>query len=124
MEKLEDFLRRVLEFDIFIQESLARSMKLYHSLNICLADLEARPEAYPIFGSGEERQRRMEGIRQRAAILDQMAVEIEERQRTYVDSKTCLAILDKHIARRRASESEQREWDELDFDSDSDSDSE
>jgi N12 class adenine-specific DNA methylase len=117
MEKLEDFLRRGLEFDIFIQESLARSMKLHHSLNICHADLEARPEAYPIFGNDEERQRRMEAIRQRAAMLDQMVVEIEEWQRTNVDSKTRLAILDEHIARRRAGE--QCEWDELDFDSDS-----
>jgi hypothetical protein len=104
VEKLEIFFKRGLELDIFVQESLARSMKLCHSLNICLADLEARPEAYPIFGSEEERQRCMEDMRRRGAKLDQMAVEIEERQRTYADNKARLASVDELIARRHANE--------------------
>ncbi|KAH9971011.1 hypothetical protein BGW80DRAFT_1253621 [Lactifluus volemus] len=43
-----DFLQAGVELEIFEQESLARTLELYHSANICVADVEARPEVYPI----------------------------------------------------------------------------
>jgi hypothetical protein len=107
VEKLENFIKRALETEVLAQESLARTMELHHSLNICVADLEARPEAYP-HPTNKEDQRRMEVIRRRDVALDQMARELQETQRTYAVNKILLANWDKQIARRRANEQRER----------------
>ncbi|KAI0248328.1 hypothetical protein BJV78DRAFT_1284929 [Lactifluus subvellereus] len=60
VEKLENFFKLVLELERSVHESLARTMELYHSLNICVADIEARPEAFQGLGSEEANQRAMD----------------------------------------------------------------
>jgi hypothetical protein len=116
-DKLGNFFKLVLEFELSIHESLAHTMELYHSLNICVADLEARPEAFPGFGSEEANRRGYEELRQRGIVLAQMAAEIEEKQRHYSksDAENRIAALDMLIARRRASE--ECEWSEPSADS-------
>jgi hypothetical protein len=100
------FFKRALELEIFEQESLAHTLELYHSANICVADVEARPEAYPIRAheSEEEFQRRMEDFRRRDAMLAQLAEEAQRRQRDRAKTKANLAAVNEMIAERRTNE--------------------
>jgi len=54
IDDIERFAKRALELRCFTQRPLARSLGRYRCQNICLADLEARPEAYPDFGTEDE----------------------------------------------------------------------
>jgi hypothetical protein len=75
-----DFLQAGVELEIFEQESLARTLELYHSANICVADVEARPEVYPIRKRG--RISTAHGrLSSGDAVLAQLAEEAQRRQR-------------------------------------------
>lgn len=86
-------------------------MDRYRCQNICLAELEARPEAYPCFGTADEIRRQVEKIRRRDAELAQVAAEVEKDQRHQAENESLLAAVNGLIARRRASE--QDDGDEL-----------
>ena len=64
IDNIERFFKRDLELRCLIQRSLARSLERYRCQNICLADLEARPGAYPDFGTEEDIQQHVAGVRQ------------------------------------------------------------
>jgi hypothetical protein len=116
------YFKRALELEIFEQESFARSLELYRSVNSCVADIEARPEVYRIQETEEEHSRRMEEFRRRDVVLAQMAEEGQERQRDYAKNKAKLAILNKMIAERAANE--QLELSEQESEPSADSDQE
>jgi hypothetical protein len=117
VEKLEIFFKRALELEIFEQESLARSLNLYHNVNICVADLEAHPEAYPILEGEEEFKQCMEDHHRRNVVLAEMAKEAQERQRNYAENKAKLAAVNEMIAERRAKEQLEQSEPSVDYDS-------
>jgi hypothetical protein len=88
---------------------MARSLEQYHCQNICIADLEARPEAYPEFGTEEEIRQHMTAIRRNDGELARMMAEIEEEQRSYADNENILATLNTLIARRHGLEQDDDE---------------
>jgi hypothetical protein len=104
VEKIELFFKRGLEIKCFTQRSLARSLDRYRCQNICLAELEARPEAYPCFGTADEIRRQVVKIRRRDVELAQVAAEVEKDQRHQAENESLLASINGLIARRRASE--------------------
>ena len=104
VEKIELFLKRGLELQLFTQRSLARSLERYHCQRTCLGDVEARPGAYPCFGTEEEVQQSAEEYRRRHVELIPMAARIEEGQHRYAEYENLLAAVNALIARRRACE--------------------
>jgi len=113
IEKIENYFKLGLELQCFTQRSLARTLERYHSRNICLADLEARPGAYPDFGTEEEVRRYVEKARRKDVQLARMEAEIKEGQRNDAESEDRLAALNNYIATRRARErNSERELDD------------
>jgi hypothetical protein len=104
IDNIERFFKRGLELQCFTQRSLARSLDRYHSQNACITDLEARPEAYPCFGTEEEVRQRANVMRQNHGNLAPVVVEIEEGQRSQAENENRLAALNTFIARRHAFE--------------------
>ena len=86
--------------------ALARSLDRYRCQNICIADLEARPEAYPDFGTEEEIRQHLAAIRRNDEELGQLVAEIEEGQRSRAENENMLATLNTLIADRHAEDEE------------------
>jgi len=103
-EKLEIYFKRDLELQLFIQRSLARSLDRYKCHKICLADMEARPGAYPCFGTEGEIQRRVEDFQREDVELAKVAAHVEEGQSQYAEKENLLAAVNALIAKRRARE--------------------
>ncbi|KAH9953978.1 hypothetical protein BC827DRAFT_1245328 [Russula dissimulans] len=103
IENIENFFKHELELRCFTQRSLARDLEQYRCQNICLVDLEARPEAYPEHGTKEDIQRRVEARRKNVK-LAQLVTRLEEEQKDYAENARLLAALDTLIAKRRARE--------------------
>jgi len=101
-EKIENYFKLGLELQCFAQRHLTRTLERYHCRNICLADLEARPGAYPDFGTEEEVRRYVEEARRKDAKLAQATAEIKEGQRHDAETEDRLAALNNYIATRRA----------------------
>jgi hypothetical protein len=104
LDNVERFFKRGLELQCFTQRSMARNLEQYRCRNICIADLEARPEAYPDFGTEEEIRQHVAAIRRNDAELAPMIAKMEEEQRSYAESENRLATLNTYIARRHAGE--------------------
>jgi len=104
VDNIERFAKRALELRCFTQRSLARTLEQYRCQNICIADLEARPCAYPTFGTGEEVQQHVTAIRRNEGELTQLMAKIEEGQRSRTENERLLATLNTLIARRHAHE--------------------
>jgi hypothetical protein len=104
IDNIERFFQRGLELRCLTQRSLARSLERYRCQNICIADLEARPEAYPDFGTAEEIRQHVTVIRRNDGDLAQSIAKIEEGQRSRSENETMLANLNAFIARRHAQE--------------------
>jgi len=103
IDNIERFFKRGLELRCFTQRSMARSLERYRCQNICIADLETRPEAYPDFGTVEEIRQHVAAIRRNDGELAQLAASVEEEQRTRAENENLLATLNTLIARRHAS---------------------
>jgi len=104
IDNIERFFKRDLELRCLIQRSLARSLERYRCQNICLADLEARPGAYPDFGTEEEIQQHVTTVRQNDGELAQLVAKIEEGQRSRAENENLLVTLNALIARRHGHE--------------------
>ena len=102
IDNIERFFKRGLELRCFTQRSLARSLERYRSQNICIADLEARPDAYPDFGTEEEIRQHVAAIRRNDGELTQLVAKIEEGQRSRAENERLLASLNTLIANRHA----------------------
>ena len=95
-------MERDLELQLFTQKSLARTLERYRCQKICMADLEARPEAYPCFGTEEEVRRRLVNMRQHHAKVAPVIAEIEEGQCRAAENGGLLTLVGSLIAKRRA----------------------
>jgi hypothetical protein len=104
IDNIERFAKRALELRCFTQRSLARSLERYRYQNICLADLEARPEAYPDFGTEDEIRQHVADVRRNDGDLAQLVAKIEEGQRSRTENENLLATLNALIASRYAHE--------------------
>jgi len=104
IDNIERFFKRALELRCFTQRSLARTLERYRCQNICIADLEARPDAYPDFGTEEEVQQHVAAIRRNDGDLTQLMAKIEEGQRSRSENERLLATLNTLIARRHSHE--------------------
>jgi len=104
IDNIERFFKRDLELRCLIQRSLARSLERYRCQNICLADLEARPGAYPDFGTEEDIQQHVATVRQNDGELAQLVAKIEEGQRSRAENENLLVTLNALIARRHGHE--------------------
>jgi hypothetical protein len=104
IDSIERFFKRGLELQCSAQRSLGRSLERYHNQNICITDLEARPEAYPCFGTEEDVRRRANVMRQNHVNLAPVVAEIEDGQRSQTENENRLAALNTFIARRHALE--------------------
>ena len=93
-----------MELRCLTQRSLARSLERYRCQNICIADLEARPDAYPDFGTEEEIRQHVAAIRRNDGELAQLVAKIEEGQRSRAENENLLATLNTFIARRHGYE--------------------
>ena len=113
IDDIERFFQRGLELRCLTQRSLARSLERYRCQNICIADLEARPEAYPDFGTAKEIRQHVAVIRRNDGDLTQSIAEIEEGQHSRSENENMLANLNAFIARRHAQE--QDDGSELDI---------
>jgi hypothetical protein len=102
IDNVERFLKRGLELRCLVQRSVSRNLERYRCQNICIADLEARPEAYPDFGTVEEIRQHVAAIRRNDGDLAQFVAEIEEGQRSHAENENLLATLNTLIARRQA----------------------
>jgi len=100
LENIENFFKYGLELRCFTQRSLARNVERYYCQNTCMADLEARPEAYPEYGTEEDIQRRVEARRKDVG-LAQLMTRIEEEQQLHGENVKLLAALDALITKRR-----------------------
>jgi hypothetical protein len=83
---------------------MARSLERYQRQNICIADLEARPEAYPDLGTVEEIRQHVTAIRRKDGKLAHLMIEIEEEQRDRPENENLLSTLNALIASRHVSE--------------------
>jgi len=101
VENIENFFKHELELRCFTQRSLARDLERHRCQNICLVDLEARPEAYPEYGTEEDIRQRVEARRKNVK-LAQLVTRLEEEQQDYAENVNLLAALDTLIAKRRA----------------------
>jgi len=104
VDNIERFFKRELELRCFTQRSLARSLEQYRSRKICVADLEARPDAYPDFGTEEEIRQHVAAIRRNDGELAQLVAKIEEGQRSRAENENLLASLNTLIASRHGHE--------------------
>ena len=104
IDNIERFFKRGLELQCFTQRSLARSLERYQNQNICITDLEARPEAYPCFGTEEDVRRRANVMRQNHVNLAPVVAEIEDGQCSQTENENRLAALNTFIAGRHALE--------------------
>ncbi|KAI0299601.1 hypothetical protein BC826DRAFT_995467 [Russula brevipes] len=93
LENVLQFLKRSYELRCFRQKCQARVLERYRCEQVCNADLEVRPGAYPCFGAEEEVRRRAEECRRKYAERDLAAAEIE---------KEILAGVEAILAERRA----------------------
>jgi len=121
VENIEIYFKLGLELQCFAQRSLARTLERNHCWNICLADLEARPGAYPDFGTEEEVRRYVEEARRKDVKLAQVMAEIKDRQLHDAETEDRLAALNNFIVTRRAREQkDEREPDndEMELDDD------
>jgi len=107
VENIENFFKHELELRCLTQRSLARGLERHRCQNICLVDIEARPEAYPEYGTEEDIQQWVEARRKNAK-LAQLVTKIEEEQQDYTENVELLASLDALIAKRRAREQHDR----------------
>jgi len=103
IENIENFFKYELELRCFTQRTIARNLERYRCQNICLVDLEARPEAYPECGTEEDIRQRVEARRKNTK-LAQLVTKFEEEQQDYAENVKLLAALDALIAKRRARE--------------------
>lgn len=106
VDNFERFFKRGLELRCLTHRSLARTLERYRCQNICIADLEARPEAYPDFGTEEEIRQHVAAIRRNddGGDLAQLMAGIEEEQHSRAENENLLATLNTLIARRHAQE--------------------
>jgi len=104
IDNIERFFKRGLELRCFTQRSLARSLERYRCQNICIADLEARPDAYPDFGTEEDIRQHVAAIRRNDGELAQLVAKIEEGQRSRTENERLLASLNTLITRRHGHE--------------------
>jgi hypothetical protein len=104
INNIERFFQRGLELRCLTQRSLARSLERYRCQNVCIADLEARPDAYPEFGTVEEIRQHVAAIRRNDGDLAQLVAEVEGEQRSRAENENMLANLNAFIARRHAQE--------------------
>jgi len=109
LDNVERFFKRGMELRCFTQRSKARSLEQYRCQNICIADLEARPEAYPDFGTEEEIRQHVAAIRRNRGDLAQLMAEFEEEQHSYADNENLLATLNTLSARRHGLEQDDDE---------------
>ena len=111
IDNIERFAKRALELRCFTQRSLARSLERYRCQNICIADLEARPDAYPDFGTEGEIRQHVAAIRRNDGELAQLVAKIEEGQRSRAENENLLVTVNAFIARRHGHEDDQSEPD-------------
>ena len=104
IDNIERFAKRALELRCSTQRSLARTLEQYRCQNICIADLEARPEAYPNLGTEEEVRQHVTAIRRNEGELNQLMGKVEEGQRSRAENERLLATLNTLIARRHGHE--------------------
>jgi len=104
VEKAENFFKHALELKCFSQRSQARTLDRYHSQNICIADLEARPGEYPDFGTEQEVRQYVEEIRRDDTKLAQLMAEIKEGQHHNAKNENLLTALNTLLVRRDACE--------------------
>ena len=102
VDKMAHFFKRALELRLFTQRSLDRSLERYHYQGVCLADVQARPGAYPCFGTEEEVRQRAEGFRRKRVELAEVTTQVEEGQHRYAENESLLAAVNAIIASRRA----------------------
>jgi len=102
IDNIERFFKRGMELRCFRQRSQARSLEQYRCQNICIADLETRPDAYPDFGTEEEIRQHVAAIRRNDGELAQLVAKIEEEQRSRAENENVLVTLNTLIARRHA----------------------
>jgi hypothetical protein len=100
LDNVERFFKRGMELRCFTQRSKARSLEQYRCQNICIADLEARPEAYSDFGTEEEIRQHVAAIRRNDGERARIMAKIEEEQHSYADNENLLAKLNTLSARR------------------------
>jgi hypothetical protein len=106
VSKLEQYLKQLFELQCFTQTSLARKLERYHCEDVCLADLEARPEAYPCFGTEEEIRRHVEGLQRDDGEFVRLVEQVEEGKRSYAENVHRLNVVSGLIAKRQAREQE------------------
>ena len=104
INNVERFFKRGLELRCLTQRAQARTLERYRCQNICIADLEARPEAYPDFGTEEEIRQHVASIRRNDGDLAQLMAEIEKQQNGLSENENLLATLNTFMARRHAEE--------------------
>ena len=104
IDNIERFFKRGLELQCFAQKSLGRSLERYRNEDICITDLEARPGAYPCFGTEEDVQQRAKVMRQNHVKLAPVIAEIEVGQLSQTENENRLAALNAFITRRHAPE--------------------
>jgi hypothetical protein len=104
LDNISRFAKGTLELRCLIQRSQGRSLERYRCRNICLDDLEARPEAYLDFGTEEEIRQRVAALRRNGGKLAQLAAKLEEGQRSRAENENILATLNTFIARRHVNE--------------------
>jgi len=102
VDKMAHFFKRALELRLFAQRSLDRSLERYRCQGVCLADVQARPGAYPSFGTEEEVQQRVEEFRRKHVEIAEVARRVEEGQHQYAENERLLAAVNAIIASRRA----------------------
>ena len=96
------FFKRGLELQLFTQRSLDRSLERYHCQGVCLTDVQARPGAYPCFGTEEEVQQRGEEFRRKRVELTEVVTRVEEGHHRYAENERLLAAVNAIIASRSA----------------------
>jgi hypothetical protein len=104
VNNFERFFKRGLELRCLTERSLTRTLERYRCQNICITDLEARPEAYPDFGTVEEIQQHVAAVRRKDGDLAQLIAKIDEGQPSLAENENRLAALNALIARRHAQE--------------------
>jgi hypothetical protein len=102
VDKMAHFFKRALELHLFAQRSLDRSLERYHRQGVCLADVQARPGAYPCFGTEEEVRQRVEEFRRKHVEIAEVARRVEEGHHQYAENERLLAAVNAIIASRRA----------------------
>jgi len=102
LENVLQFLKQSYELRCFRQKCQSRILERYRCEQVCNADLEVRPGAYPCFGAEEEVRRRAEECRRKYAERDLAAAEIEKELHDYAENERILAGVEAILAERRA----------------------